>query len=690
MTEAVSMFKEKIACYSDREQDRILKAADWALEVQKAQRSAQAETSIACLLECAGILVDMKMDEDAIVAALLKDTLGTAASASAIEENFGRNASILAAGISRIADFRPANKTIQEAENIRKMLFALVSDIRVILIKLAEKLSRMRNLEFLDSPMRKAEAQECLDIYAPLAGKLGISWIKDELEDISLKNLNREVFQQIKDIVALKKSEREQFLNTIQDRIYREADRNGLRIEVTTRAKHFYSIYQKMRKRGKAAADLFDLLGIRIICDTVENCYDLLGLVHRLWKPLDGRFKDYIAMHKPNGYQSLHTTVMAFSDAAGDQPDDAQGFPLEIQIRTWEMHHIAENGIASHWLYKKGTSKEIVRPVDISIVNKLKDWKQRESETGGKRTADSFLDEIKKELLKDSIYVFTPQGKVIELPMGATPIDFAYAIHSAIGDHCAGAKADGVIIPLSSALQNTQVVEILTSQNAHPHVNWLRLVKTARARNKIRAWLQQNDTNLIIGKNIVAHKKTREAAAETFAQDGEKEKERTPQLVIQNAAHDKDILHVRVEDEKNMMIHFAKCCRPVTGDAIIGYISRGRGIIVHKKNCKNLLNIPDFPERKIETQWENTDSVLVKRFQITARSAANLFSEIEGAVHKQQGHLLEGRLEETSSNRLTGYFTIHFDDGKELKQALKNMRGIPSILSIKSLSMDER
>jgi GTP pyrophosphokinase len=706
MAEAVSVFKEKIASYGDKERKRILKAADRVLEIQKARGISPSDPPVVCLFDCAVILMELEMDADTIIAALLKDTLKTDAAAdaskqhtlntalpddctiaaSAIEEEFGKDAAVLTGGISRIADFRPATKTIQEAENIRKMLFALVSDMRVILIKLAEKLGRMRNLEFLPSPERKAEAQECLDIYAPLADKLGISWMKDELEDLSLKNLNREAFQQIKDIVALKKGEREQFLDTIQDRIYRAAG-DRLRIEVTTRAKHFYSIYQKMRKRNKAAADLFDLFGIRIICDSIENCYELLGLVHRLWKPLDGRFKDYIAMAKPNGYQSIHTTVMAFSDADRNRPEDAQGFLLEIQIRTWKMHHIAENGIASHWLYKKGMSKEIIRPVDISIVNKLKDWKQRESESGEDISVDSFLDEIKKELLKDSIYVFTPEGKVIELPMGATPIDFAYAIHSAIGDHCTGAKADGAIIPLSLELQNTQVVEILTSQNAHPHVNWLRLAKTAKARNKIRGWLQQNDANLIIGKNIVARKKTREAA-ETPPQ--EKGKEQPPQLVMQSAVQDTDILHVRVEDEKNMMIHFAKCCRPVTGDAIIGYISRGRGIIVHKKDCKNLLNIPDFPERKIETQWENADSVLVKRFQITARTAANLFSEIEGAIHKQQGHLLEGRLEETSPNYLTGYFTIRLDNGKELKQVLKNLRGIPAVLSIKSLDRDER
>ncbi|MDR2096265.1 MAG: HD domain-containing protein [Treponema sp.] len=701
MMETVSVFKEKIAYLGDKERERILKAAERALEIQKARGLSPSDPPVACLLDCAIILTELEMDADTIIAALFKDTLRAdtpadtakqpaltatlpdvfTVTASAIEEEFGKNAAVLTSGISRIADFKPATKTIQEAENIRKMLFALVSDIRVILIKLAEKLVRMRNLEFLPALERKAEAQECLDIYAPLAGKLGISWIKDELEDLSLKNLNREAFQQIKDIVALKKGEREQFLETVKDRISKVAAGDNLHIEVTTRAKHFYSIYQKMRKRNKSAVDLFDLFGIRIICDSIENCYDLLGLVHRLWKPLDGRFKDYISMHKPNGYQSLHTTVMAFSDTDENRTEDAQGHLLEIQIRTREMHHVAENGIASHWLYKKGMSKEIVRPVDISIVNKLKDWKQRESESGAETSADSFLDEIKKELLKDSIYVFTPQGKVIELPMGATPIDFAYAIHSAIGDHCAGAKADGSIIPFSMELQNTQVVEILTSPNAHPHVNWLRLVKTAKARNKIRSWLQQNDVNLIIGKNIVARKKTREAAAEAPPP----EKEQTPQLVIQSGVRDTDILHVRVEDEKDMMIRFAKCCRPVTGDAIIGYISRGRGIIVHKENCKNLLNIPDFPERKIETQWENADSVLVKRFQIMARSAVNLFSEIEGAIHKQQGHLLEGRLEETSSNRLTGYFTIQLDNGKELKQVLKNLWGIPVVLSIKSL-----
>jgi GTP pyrophosphokinase len=417
---------------------------------------------------------------------------------------------------------------------------------------------------------------------------------------------------------------------------------------------------------------MYDLFGIRILCDSIENCYTLLGLVHRLWKPIDGRFKDYIAMPKSNGYQSLHTTVMS---AGGGE--SAEGRLLEIQIRTREMHHVAENGIASHWLYKKGGAKELVRPRDISIVNRLKDWKQSEQDT----ESASWLEDIKREILRDSIYVFTPQGKVIELPAGATPIDFAYSIHTAIGEHCAGAKADGSIVPLSSELRNTQVVEILTSPSAHPHLNWLRLVKTAKARSKIRAWLEQHDDSIIIEKNVVAKKKP--AAPPESAPLPDKE---TPavQRVIQ--APGAEALHVRIEDEKNLMIRFARCCRPVTGDAITGYVSRGRGIIVHRKNCRSIANIPDFEERKIEAEWENAASVLVKRFKVEARLSADLFSEIEGAVRKRQGHLIEGRLEETAPGRLTGFFTMQLEQAGGLKAVMKNIRGIPGILTIQALN----
>ncbi|QQO10661.1 RelA/SpoT family protein [Breznakiella homolactica] len=674
MEKYISDFTAKIEPYPPEERDRILRAARWAEEIHAGQKRASGEPYIIHPLGVASILIDLHLDSDAVTAALLHGVLdNTGTTKEAIAERFGDTAALLVEGVSEIADISAKNKTIQEAENIRKMLFAMVKDIRVILIKLADKLHNMRTLDHLPPEQRKQRAQECLDIYAPLADRLGISWLKDELEDLSLKQLNREAYLQIKEIVSLKRDERNQFLEKVQDAIRGEAAVSNIPIEVKSRAKHFYSIYKKMRKRNKNAGDLYDLFGIRILCDSIENCYTLLGIVHRLWKPIDGRFKDYIAMPKANGYQSLHTTVMSYD-----------GKLLEIQIRTFEMERTAEYGVASHWLYKKGSTSEIVRPEDLSIVNRLKTWNLSEQEPDN---SAGFLEDIKREILKDSIYVFTPQGKVIELPAGATPIDFAYYIHSDIGEHCMGAKVNGAIVPLSSELRNTQVVEILTAPSAHPNLNWLRAVKTSKARSKIRSWLVQHDDSLIIEKNVVAKKKPPLPSAEPqHAAPEAKPAELIQQRVINEQVLDAQVLHVKVEDEKNMMIRFARCCHPVTGDPIIGYVSRGRGIIIHRENCSNLKNIPDFAERKIYVEWENATSLLVKRFKVEARMATDLFSEIEGAVRKHQGHLIEGRLEESGSNHLTGFFTMQLEKQNDLKLILKNIRSIPSVFSIQTLA----
>jgi GTP pyrophosphokinase len=681
-------FKDRVSNFSGREQERI----NAALSLAEGRGSGLA-------LEIASVILDINLDGDTVAAALLLDCGG-----AALDEQFGPDIARLVEGVRKTADIPAKNKTIREAENIRKMLFAMADDIRVIFIRLAERLCSMRNLDKTPAEpttqpestalsestalpaLQRAVAQECLDIYAPLADRLGISWIKDELEDLALKQLNREAYNQIKEIVSEKRDERNEFLEKIQADIRREAAEAGIPIEVSSRAKHFYSIYQKMRRRNKAAGDLYDLFGIRILCGSIEHCYTLLGLVHRLWKPLEGRFKDYIAMAKSNGYQSLHTTVIV---AGPREPEP--GIPgermLEIQIRTREMHHVAEFGVASHWLYKQGGARKLVRPVDFSIVNRLRDWKTTElkgAEAGaGIRDSRIFLEELRREMLKDSIYVFTPLGKVIELPAGATPLDFAYSIHSAIGEHCAGARADGSIIPLSSELRNTQVVEILTSPQAHPHLNWLRIVKTSKARAKIRAWLEQHDDSLIIEKNVVAKK--------IPAPEAEKPAETPPRGPVSQRVirRDEQALRVRVEDEKNMMIRFARCCRPVTGDPIIGYISRGRGIIIHRRNCRNLANIPDFEERRIEAEWENALSVLVRRFKIEAKLRTSLFSEIEGAVRKHQGHLIEGRLEETSPNRLTGFFTMQLESPDSLRRVIRNIRGIPGVHNIQELSHNE-
>jgi len=361
----------------------------------------------------------------------------------------------------------------------------------------------------------------------------------------------------------------------------------------------------KMRKRNKTADEIFDLAGIRIICDTMENCYTLLGVVHRLGKPGNGTFRDYIARPKPNGYQSLHTTIMFDTGTDSEQDSREEGKLLEIQIRTAQMHQIAEHGIASHWLYKKGSSKNVAVPEEISIANKLKDWNQ-----GSQGTSDfspAWLDEIKKEILRKKIYVFTPQGKVISLPAGGTPVDFAYQIHTTIGERCVGAKANGHIIPLRSQLENTQVVEILTNTSAHPHFSWLESVKSSKARSKIRWWLNKNDEFFIAEKAAEAKKK---AAQELAAVSPAPDRKDQLQKVIQPQI---SVLQVRIGDEKNIMIRFARCCNPAPGDLITGYVSRGRGIIIHRQKCANLVNIPEVEKRKIAAEWESTEQTPVKR-----------------------------------------------------------------------------
>ena len=650
---------EKIAAFEQSDRDRILKAAAGADEHAA---------------DAASTLIDLGLDADTVIAALALGSAGNRPPPESVEAQFGASVAQLVNGVAKIERLSANSKTIREAQNIRDMIFALSDDIRVILIRLAEKLSvlRVRNASGADED-RKAQARECLDIYAPLANRLGIYWLKDEMEDLSLKFLNREAYQQIKNLVAQKREQRGEFLAHVQTAIRAEAEAAQISVDVFSRAKHFYSVYMKMRKRGISAENIYDLSGIRIICDSIENCYTLLGLVHRLWKPISGTFDDYVAKPKPNGYQSLHTSVMA--EWGGEERR------LEIQIRTREMHQIAENGVASHWLYKRGSSRDMVHAGDVDVVNRLKKWQAGAQAGEGE---EDWLEEIKREILRDSIYVLTPQAKVIRLPAGATPIDFAYHIHSAIGEHCIGAKANGSIIPLSSELKNTQIVEILTSPSAHPHFGWLEVAKTSRARNKIRSWLEQHDESLIAEKTTLEKKKpTAEPPAPPVP-----EKE-TPfvQQVLQPLT---SVLQVRIEDEKNMLVHFARCCNPVTGDPIIGYVSRGRGIIIHRENCSNLANINEYENRRIDAKWEDAGSALVKHFRIDARHTANLFSEIEGAIRRRQGHLIEGRLEETpkeeGAKRLTGFFTIQMVRADDLKSVIKNIRGIPGIIGIQQIN----
>ncbi len=686
----IDRFEERLAIYPPEEREKVMAAVRFAATAHHQQKRASGEPFLVHPLKVAEILIETRLDSTSVIAALLHDVLeDTDLSRQELRRQFGREVESLVQGVTKISQIRGMSASAQQAETIRRMLFAMVKDIRVILIKLADKLHNMRTLQYLEEDRRKRIATECLDIYAPLAGRLGISRVRLELEDLALKYLHPEAFEQIKEYVAQKISARREFLEGLRSSLQEEARQAGIEVEIEARAKHFYSIYKKMKSRAKGLDEIFDLFGLRLLCESPGECYELLGLVHQLWIPIEGRFKDYIAMPKSNRYQSLHTTVMG-----------PEGRTIEIQIRTRQMHETAENGIAAHWFYKNRTPGEMVKPEDLTIINMLKSW------DNNRVASEEFLEEIKRELLKDSIYVFTPKGDAFELPQGSTALDFAYHVHTEVGNHTLAAKADGVIIPLRGELKNTQVVEIVTSPTAHPHLNWLRFVRTHRARSKIRHWLNLNDPGLIIERNIVARRKPGLPGAEgakgtdsagpksgkaPAPQKGAPQKAGAAKPAPAKAASeatqilDPSKVAIRIGDERNMMIRIAACCQPTTGDAIIGYVSRGRGIIVHKASCNNLQYIKDFAERRTVVEWETVSPHATRRFEVTARPTSNLFSEIEGAIRKFKGHLIEGKLEESGPSTLNGSFTVEIDNQEDFGKVLKSLRTIPSIVNVQKI-----
>ncbi len=672
MISTIEELKHIVSSYSAQEQTRIIEAAELSRTLHIEQVRDSGEPYFIHPLQVAEILIGMKLDGTTIAASLLHDVLeDTILTRGELKKRCGRDVDLLVYGVTKISVVKAKNKSVQEAETIRKMLLAMVKDVRVILIKLADKLHNMRTLEYKEDYRQREIAQETLDIYAPLAGRLGISWMKDELEDLSLKHLHPDIYQSIKERVSEKKDQRSAYLHRIMETIRKEARKEKVPVVVESRAKHFYSIYHKMRRFGKELNEMYDLLGVRMLCDTTTECYQLLGLVHRLWPPIEGRFKDYIAMPKSNQYQSLHTAVVGFD-----------GKIVEFQIRTHDMHRTAEYGVAAHWLYKKGLTQNRFKPDDLAIMHRVRDLKD------SRITTDEFLEEIKREILRDSIYVFTPKGDAIQLPKGSTAIDFAYHIHTEVGQHTMGAKADGAIIPLKEPLKNTQVIEVLTSPGAHPHLNWLRYARTSRARSKIRAWLNKNDENLIINQRIIARKTTKlDSPQDTSTAPGKttsKSSEGSPSSETSQIL-DEHKVNIRVGKEKNIMIHFAQCCHPSTGDDIVGYVSRGRGIIIHKRDCRSLLSIPDVQERMIEVEWETVSPKTTRRFRVAARRSSDLFSEIEGAVRKIHGHLIEGRIDETSQGTLEASFTLEVERRQDLRKIAKCIRAIPAVMSLQDI-----
>lgn len=657
----IQLLRDKVSYMPREHQDEIVRAARWSEQQHIGQTRQSGEPYVIHPIRVAEILAGLCMDHHTIQAGLLHDVLeDTSISRQELKELFGSEVEMLVNGVTKINIVNAKNRNVQESETIRKMFFAMVRDIRVILIKLADKRHNMSTLQYMPKDKQKRIARECLDIYAPIAGKLGIYSLKSELEDLSLKFISPDVYYQIKEFIDHKKSARSEFLKHAEEDIFREAAKEKIQVKVATRAKHFYSIYRKMKTKGKDINEIYDFLGIRILCNTQVECYTMLGIVHQLWTPMAGRFKDYIAMPKENHYKSLHTSVMAYG-----------GKPLEIQIRTFEMNKTAEFGIAAHWLYKEGKNTGREKVSEFNFVNQLKNW------NGQKLNSGEFMNSIKKELLEDSIYVFTPKGDSIELPKGSTAIDFAYRIHTDVGTHCMGAKADGAIIPLTRPLLNTQKISIMTSPSAHPHLNWLRYVKTYKARSRIRQWLNKNELGVFIDRNIVAQKKAIPTPPKETAEESSD--------VFQNRVLDETKVGITIDNERNMMINLAKCCNPTPGDEIIGFVSRGRGIIVHKSNCSNLKNIKEFEQRKVHVEWETVSSKFTQRYKIHSKYRTDLFSEIEGAIRKNKGHLISGSLDETERGALLGFFTVELEQKEDAKKVVKSIRAIPAVMNVQKV-----
>ena len=651
-------FNNLLSTYPEEDKNLILNAYQFANLHHTGQKRASGEEYIIHPLSVAMILAEMNVDKEMVITGLLHDVVeDTGITLEELGKHFGEGVASLVDGVTKISKLKSSNKREQKAETIRKMLLAMTKDVRVIVIKFADKLHNMSTLHFLPTNKIKRIATETLEIYAPLAGKMGMNVIKNELENLAMKYLYPETFQIINDFIESNELDTEALRSKITRKISEKLEKLKIPFAIKSRTKHYYSIFRKMKKYDKKIDEIFDLYGIRIVTDTIENCYQIFGITHSLWQPIPGRFKDYIANPKKNGYKSLHTTVLIEKRKA-----------VEIQIRTEEMDEFNEYGIAAHWYYKKGTAP---KPEEL-------DWLKTLMEVHSEKlSTEEYYQTIRDDILKDEIYVFTPNGDTIELPKNATPLDFAYKIHTEIGHRCRGAKANGLIIPLSYQLKNGMVVEILTAKEPNPKPAWLSIVKTVHARKKIKHYLtskQQEDL------------KEDESQKKEDLKLQEKKEERLLRKISSKKSSSNPKITIEVNGEKNLLFSFAKCCNPTPQDKIVGFISRGRGIIIHRTDCKNIAGIKDFEERAIDVNWSysNIAKNNIYSFFIKTLKNAQPFSEIGNVVQKYKGGILESSFDtgSASSDKIDGFFSIELPPEINIQTVLKEKKKIPSILFI--------
>ncbi|HZJ57447.1 MAG TPA: bifunctional (p)ppGpp synthetase/guanosine-3',5'-bis(diphosphate) 3'-pyrophosphohydrolase [Clostridia bacterium] len=695
---------------------KVMDAYTFAFDAHKSQLRSSGEPYIIHPLEVAQILMEMGLDIDAVAAGLLHDVVeDTGVSVEELTILFGAEVAGLVDGVTKLGKIAYKTKVEQQAENLRKMFLAMAKDIRVIIIKLADRLHNLRTLEYVDEEKQREKAYETLEIYAPLAHRLGIFKIKWELEDTSLRYIDPNGYYDLVEKIAVKRKERENYIQEIIETLEVKLGEISIEAEIEGRPKHFYSIYKKMYMQHKDFDQIYDLLAIRIIVDTVKDCYGVLGVTHTLWKPIPGRFKDYIAVPKPNMYQSLHTTVIG-----------PRGELFEIQIRTWEMHRTAEYGIAAHWKYKEGKKTSTELDQKLAWLRHLLEWQ------GDLKDPREFMETLKIDLFTDEVFVFTPKGDVIDLRKGATPLDFAYAIHSAVGNKCTGAKVNGRIVPLDYNLQTGDIVEILTSSSSGgPSRDWLNIVKTSQAKSKIRQFFKREgrEENIAKGKEMLEREARRQgyslsqllhkdwsesvwkkygfhSAEDMYSALGyggittnqilfrlideykkankpdvedliEKEKTK-PQK--EHAGNDKG---VKVKGIDNIMVRFSKCCNPVPGDDIIGYVTRGRGVSIHRRDCINLQDPSVENHRLIETSWiDEYSASFSSEIQILARDRQMLLADITKAISDMKITVTAISARTTKNKQAIINIMMEINDVEQLKRIIKQFKRVDEVMDV--------
>ena len=708
---SIDQLLDRVQSYQpDADLGLVRKAYEFSAKAHEGQTRRSGEPYVKHPVAVAGVLTSLKTDVTAIVAGLLHDTLeDTVATAGELEREFGKDVVHLVDGVTKIGKITFKSSEEKQAENFRKMVLSMADDIRVVIIKLADRLHNMRTLEHLSDGKRLEIAQETLEIYAPLANRIGVGWVKNELEDLCLKHLKPDVYEMLRVRVAKRDEDRQQYIQEVRELVEKALGEHGLSGAVYGRPKHLYGVYQKMKKQAISFEEVYDLTALRIITDTKMNCYALLGVIHSLWRPLPGRFKDYIAIPKSNLYQSLHTTVVG-----------PKGEHVEFQIRTEEMHRVAEYGIAAHWKYKE---QGRVQDKDSKAFGWLRQFIEWQSDLPDNR---QFMDSVKLELFHDVVYVFTPKGTVKELPKDSTPVDFAYAIHTEVGDHCVGAKVNGKIVPLKYELESGDTIEILTSPNQTPHKDWLKFVRTSRAKTKIKHWIkaEEQKRSLEIGRRLLETEFRRHGLApaqvlksselvEVAKQEGYETTDEltiavgfghiaTAQIVnrlvtpasgttpvVPEPSISQKVLSgrggeqsVQVKGGRDLLMQLSRCCNPVPGDRILGYITRGRGLTIHSVDCPNMEALDYDRARLVEVEWDTAaPSLHAVKIAVIAEDRTGVLANVSSAIAECKANISRAEIITREDRKAELDFIVEVADTAHLNRVLKTIERIDGVIT---------